>query len=235
MKIIEIKTKLYNKEIPIIDFIIKNIISEKPTEGDIIVVTSKIIALSENRIGKIRDKKLLIKKESLKISDTPWASLTLTNEGWTINAGIDESNANNCLILLPKDPFISAEKLRKGIMKYFKLKKLGILITDTRSTPLRVGTVGKALGYAGFLPLKSYIGKPDIYGRKSRITVSNIADSLASAAVLMMGEGDEMIPITIIRGSPVKFTAKPLPRKMKRLFFSPQKDIFSKVFIQNEL
>jgi len=232
MKITSIKTPIFYEGDSLFDFLLNNL--PMIEDNDIVVITSKIVALSEHRVCDTKNKEKIIFKESKKVIETPWALLTLTNDGWIINAGVDESNANDKIILLPKNSFKTAEVLQKKLKKHFSLKKLGILITDTRSVPLRVGTIGRALGYAGFLPIKSYIGKPDIFGRKSRITISNIADALASTAVLTMGEGDEKTPISLIKNPPVIFTSKPLSKKMKCLAFPSEKDIFSKVFTYTE-
>lgn len=227
-----IKTSLFQERDSLEDFIKKNI--PLLQEGDIVVITSKIIALAEGGVGKIEDKLKLLKQESEKIIETPWAHLTLTKDGWGINVGIDESNADNKLLLLPKDSFASAENVLEYLKIEFLIEKLGVIITDTRSVPLRRGTIGRALGYAGFEPLKSYIGKKDLYGRESRLTQSNHADALAAAAVLEMGEGDERIPLVIIKKAPVTFTSQPFSKEVRDLHLSPEKDIFSKIFISNE-
>jgi coenzyme F420-0:L-glutamate ligase len=228
MQISAIKTSVFRQNDTLQDFIQNSI--QSLNEGDIVVVTSKLVALSEGRVGKIEDKEKIILEESIKVIETPWAALTLTDDGWGINAGVDESNAENSLILLPKDSFASAEMLLNNLKKYYSVQRLGVLITDTRSIPLRVGTVGRALGFAGFLPTKSYIGKKDLFGRESRVTISNHADALASAAVLVMGEGNEQTPIAIISHAPVEFTLKSLSEDDQQLAFPPEKDIFSKVY-----
>ena len=228
MEIIGIKTQLFKEGDSLADFIKAHVSSLK--EGSVIVVTSKIVALSEGRTGAISDKKKLILAESKKAIETPWALLTLGADGWGINAGADESNAEGKVILLPKDSFKTAELLQKKLKRRYSLKKLGVVISDTRSVPLRVGTVGRAIGFAGLEPLKSYVGKKDLFGRKSRVTKSNHSDALAAAAVLVMGEGDERIPLAVITGAPVAFTQKPLSRKSRQLAFPPEKDIFAYVF-----
>ena len=152
--------------------------------------------------------------------------LTLTHDGWCLNAGADESNAQQRLILLPKDPFVVASKIQKKLKKHFSLKNIGVLITDTKSVPLRKGTIGRALGYAGFEPIKSYIGKKDLFGRKSRVTKSNVADSLAAAAVLVMGEGNECLPLAVISDAPIQFTSKKLSKKSKNLTLAPEAEYF---------
>lgn len=231
MEVIGLKTKLVKVGDKLTDFLDQEI--KLLDSGDIVVITSKIVALSQGRIGRIEDKKKLIEKESRKIISTPWADLTLTADGWCLNAGIDESNADGQLILLPTRPFEQAWLIRQFLMKKFKLKQLGVIVSDTKSLPLRMGTVGRALSYAGFEPLKSYVGKADLYGRKSRLTESNLADALAASAVVVMGEGNEQIPLAIIKNAPVKFSNKNITGlKNNSLSMSPEKDIFAKIFTQ---
>jgi coenzyme F420-0:L-glutamate ligase len=228
MEITGIKTSLFKVGENLEQFILAHVPDIK--EGDILVITSKIVALSQNRIGNLEDKVKLIHKESKQVIKTPWALLTLTDDGWGINAGVDESNANNHLILLPKAPFSVASTLQKKIKKRFSLKKCGILITDTRSAPLRIGTTGRAIGFAGFRPIRSYISKKDLFGRKSRFTKSNLVDALAGSAVLLMGEGDEQVPLVVIRNAPVNFLSRNPDAKEKILHMNPQVDIFKSVF-----
>ena len=77
--------------------------------------------------------------------------------------------------------------------------------TDSRTQPLRAGIIGAALGYAGFKGLRGYQGRKDIFGRKFKFSSTNIADCLATSAVLVMGEGDERQPLAIIEQAPVEF------------------------------
>jgi dihydrofolate synthase / folylpolyglutamate synthase len=229
MQIIPIKTRLFKENESLINFILENI--STVDDGDIIAITSKIVALSQGRTDTIKNKEGIINKSSKKIIKTPWALLTLTNEGWCINAGVDESNANHKIILLPRDIFKTAEILKSKISKHFNLKKIGILITDTKSLPLRVGTIGRAVGFAGFEPLKNYIGKKDLFGKKSRFTKSNMADALSASAVLNMGEGSEQIPLAIIKNAPVKFTTKDnFTKKNTGLAILPENDIYSYIY-----
>ncbi len=229
MEIIEIKTKIFNRGDSLDKFIVNNL--KNLEEGSVLAITSKIVALSQNRVGLLRDKSKLIKQESKVRIKTPWADLTLTDDGWGINSGIDESNSRNELILLPKNPQLEAARIQKKLSGIFSLKHLGVIITDTRSVPLRVGTIGRAIGFSGFKALKSYIGKPDLFGRKSRLTESNLADALAAMAVLVMGEGDEQIPLVIIKGATLEFIkvgAKQGP--LESLSLAPADDIFAQVF-----
>lgn len=229
MEIIPIKTRIFLKKESLTDFLIENLSRLK--EGDVVVITSKIIALSQGRVVPNLPgiKKKWIKKESKKVIETPWGSLTLKNGDWCVNAGIDESNANNQLILLPKNPFGLAEKLKKHLSAYYGLKKIGVLITDSRTVPLRAGVIGLALAYAGFFGFKDYRGQPDLFGRKLKMTKSNIVDALAAAAVSVMGEGREQTPLALIRQVPLQFSSK--RPSLKKLLIKPQNDIYRKVFL----
>ena len=132
-----------------------------------------------------------------------WA--TLKDGALVASAGIDESNGNGKLILLPKNSMLAAQRLRKELAQKCNLRDLGVLITDSRIAPLRAGVLGIALGYAGFKGLRDYRGTKDIFGRQLKYTQTNIADSLATAATLVMGEGQERHPLAIITEAPVEF------------------------------
>ncbi len=163
--------------------------------------------------------------------ETPWAALTRSESGWGINAGIDESNAEaGTVILLPKDPFASATRMRRFLKEKYGIRECGVLITDTRSVPLRIGTIGRAIGFAGFAPIRSYVGVKDLFGRESRVTVSNLADALAASAVAVMGEGAEQTPLAVVRDAPVTFMDRHLTEEEMVLSLHPEKDIFAKLY-----
>jgi len=93
---------------------------------------------------------------------------------------------------------------------------MGVIITDSRLVPMRRGVVGIAIGFFGFKPLKDYRGKKDIFGREFKMETSNIPDSLATAAVLEMGEGSERQPIAVITEIPdLEFIDKEFKPKTK--------------------
>lgn len=173
-------------------------------ENSIIAVTSKIISIAEGRIVKLEgvDKDELIKKESqlyLPRSESKYdVSLTVTRGILMATAGIDESNSDGNYVLWPEDPQDSANQIRKFLRKKFGIKNLGVIITDSRTTPMRWGVTAIAIAYSGFEPLKSYIGEKDLFGREFVFEKLNIADSLATAAILEMGEGAEQKPIAVI-------------------------------------
>lgn len=186
-------------------------------ENSIVVVTSKVVSIAEGQcipIKKIKDKDELIIKEADKyiprdLAPNEWIMHTIKNNLLIASAGIDESNGAGYYILWPKDPQSSAEKIWQFLKNKFKIKNLGVIITDSRLIPLRRGVVGISIGYFGFEPLKDYRGTKDIFGREFKMETLNIVDSLASAAVLEMGEGSEQTPIAIISDIPtIKFSSK---------------------------
>lgn len=199
-------------------------------EKSIIIITSKIIALSEKRTAIAKDAKTkegLVRAESDLVIPTKYVWLTVKDGMVMASAGIDESNANGKLILLPKDSFKTAAYLRKKLLDQFGLKQLGILITDSRTMPLRAGVTGVALGYAGFRGIRDYRGRPDIFGRKFVYSRTDVADSLATAAVLEMGEGNERQPLAIIEKAPVEFCEK---INRKELYIDIDDDMYKPFF-----
>ena len=193
--------------------------------NDVLAVTSKIVAYSQGRIVKLSDikpseesRKLakqhslrpefaeLILRESDKIlGGVDKAILTLKDNILTANAGIDNKNAPpGFAVLWPTDPEKSANSIREQIMKATG-KKIGVIIVDSGLTPLRIGTIGLAVAVAGFKPIRDTRGRADIFGKPLVITRHAVADDLASAAHLLMGEAAEKTPIVLIRDAPVDF------------------------------
>ncbi|HTE48511.1 MAG TPA: coenzyme F420-0:L-glutamate ligase [Candidatus Paceibacterota bacterium] len=232
MKVEAIKTRIFSENEDLVSFILKYV--KKLPERSLLVVTSKIVALSEGRTISL-DKTLsheemrtkIIKSESDYMIRTKFTWLTIKDGMVMASAGIDESNADGKIILLPKDSFKSAEIIRKSLQKKFNIKNLGILITDSRVFPLRAGVVGVALGYAGFKGVRDYRGTKDIFGRRLEFSRTDVADSLATVAVLCMGEGKEQQPLAIITGAPVMFTKKINKKELK---INPKEDLYLPLF-----
>lgn len=204
-----IRTRVFKEGENLFSFVVQYF--KKLPEKSVVIVTSKIVALSEKRTAVVENNKTkekLIREESEFALLTKYVWLTIKDGMIMASAGIDESNANGKLILLPKDSFEVARLLRKKLQQKYKVKKLGVLITDSRTMPLRSGVSGVALGYAGFHGIKDYVGTPDIFGRKFKFSRIDIADSLATGAVLVMGEGNEQQPLAIIEKAPIEFCDK---------------------------
>ena len=226
MKVKAIKTEIFRERENLPGFIFKYVKNIK--ENSILVVTSKIVALAEGRTAVFKNKKQkeeLIKKESDFAIPAKIAWLTIKEGRLLANAGIDESNAAGMLILLPKNSRKSAEDLRKKIMQKFRLKNFGVLVCDSGLLPLRAGAVGISIGYAGFRGVTSHVGKKDLFGRELKMSKTDVADSLAAAAVLTMGEGGERQPLCMITEAPVVFTNKvqkgELNMDMKKDIYAP--------------
>jgi coenzyme F420-0:L-glutamate ligase/coenzyme F420-1:gamma-L-glutamate ligase len=121
------------------------------------------------------------------------------------NAGIDQSNVDHangeCALLLPEDPDLSAAALRKALEKKTG-KRLGVIVSDSMNRPWRLGTLGYAIGSAGITVLDDRRGQKDLFGRELVVTMSNRADAIATAAMLVMGETTERVPVAIVRGLP---------------------------------
>jgi coenzyme F420-0:L-glutamate ligase/coenzyme F420-1:gamma-L-glutamate ligase len=103
--------------------------------------------------------------------------------------------------LLPENPDHSAEQIRETIMTQFGID-VAVIISDTHGRPFREGAINVAIGIAGFIPVKSYIGLTDLFGYELRTTKIAVADELASAAELVMGEADEGNAVVVVRGYP---------------------------------
>ncbi|OGH37746.1 MAG: hypothetical protein A3B44_00565 [Candidatus Levybacteria bacterium RIFCSPLOWO2_01_FULL_38_21] len=218
MKVTGIKThKITQKDKDIFRILDRYV--KKLSEKSVVAIASKIVAITEGRIIKIGtiDKDELIKRESqyyLPRSQNPYnVSLTITGGALVASAGIDESNGNGYYILWPKNPQKSANRIRKWLKSRFNLENVGVIITDSRTTPLRWGVTGFSVAYSGFEPLKNYIGTKDIFGRKLEFTKLSVVDNLAAAAVMVMGEGNEQTPIVVIERIPGIVFQKKSPTK----------------------
>lgn len=228
MRIKTFKTRVFKEGEPLIPFIRRYV--KKIPERSVLVVTSKIAALAEGRTAVFKNEKekaALIRRESDFALETKLTWLTIRDGMVMASAGIDESNANGKLILLPADSFRAAAAIRREIKKIYKVKRFGVLLTDSRIFPLRAGVVGVALGYAGFKGIRSYIGERDIFGRVMRMSQTDVADSLATAAVLPMGEGRERQPLALITDAPVEFSEK---INKKELRINPKDDLYLPLF-----
>ena len=195
---------------------------------DILVIAETAIATAQNRIRELdavqvspRAQELseryeleaplaqLILEEADKIlGGVPHVLLTIKDNTLMANAGIDRSNAPaGHVVLLPSHPTKTAWEIKTNLEAKTG-HKLGVIIADSRTQPLRLGTVGLAVAVAGIEPIKDFRGQMDLFGRPLRITRAAVADNLASAAQLLLGEADESVPLVVIRDAPVEFTTR---------------------------
>jgi len=211
--------------------------------NSIIAITSKIISLCQGCVVEKKDvsnKKKLIEQEAdayLKEDNSPYdITLTIKDKILIPSAGIDESNADNCYILYPKEVFQTAQDIWEYLRTKHGIQNLGIIITDSHTTPLRRGVTGIALGWCGFEPLHNYVGTPDLYNKPLRVTQTNVIDALATMAVFMMGEGNERTPIALIQEAPkIRFLNRPLTDEEKSAINIPLKeDIYAPILCNAE-
>src|SRR3989338_7826922 len=135
---------------------------KKIPEKSVLVITSKIVSIGEGKcvpMNRYPDKDALIKKEAdcyipRKEAPNAWVMHTLKDNVFIPSAGIDESNANGYYILWPKHPKRSAKKLWIALRKKYCVKKIGVIISDSQTIPLRRGVLGISLTHYGFEPLK---------------------------------------------------------------------------------
>lgn len=196
--------------------------------GDIIVIAQKIISKAESRYAYLhevdaseeaeklalqcdKDPRLvqLILDESVEVIRVrPGVIIVEHNSGYVhANAGIDRSNLPHTeqerVLLLPKDSDASAQKIQQHLSAQYNAP-CGVIINDSAGRAWRNGTLGFAIGTAGFNPLVDMVGKKDMHGRVMEVTEVAVADELAAAASFLMGQADEARPVVLIRGADVE-------------------------------
>jgi len=140
------------------------------------------------------------------------------------NAGIDRSNVSGDrnVVPLPKNPNASAQNIRAEIKRLCGAD-VAVIVSDTHGRPFRMGEINIAVGVAGFVPIRDRRGEKDLFGYVLRIKQTAIADELASAAELVIGQADEGIPAAIIRGYNYQQTENASATKLTR---PKEKDLF---------
>jgi coenzyme F420-0:L-glutamate ligase/coenzyme F420-1:gamma-L-glutamate ligase len=189
---------------------------------DVVIIGQKAVSKAEGRIVDIRDVtpsaraskiaketgkspgfvEIVLRESSRVLRADKDAFIVRTKRGATcLNAGVDKSNVKggSTYALLPQDPDASARRMRKRI-EQLTGKQVAIVICDTRSRPFRKGQVEESIGVAGVNPLIDYRGQKDLFEYTLRFKNVALADELASAAELVMGQGREATPVAIIRG-----------------------------------
>lgn len=199
-------------------------------EGDIVLITSKIVSIHQGRcvpIGSV-EKRDLVEQEADYLVDfkerLTQSPLAIVHHSLFYAAGIDESNADGHYVLLPKKPFDIAEEIWSYLQTKHGLQNVGVVITDSHSQPLRIGATGISLAWWGFHPVESHKLKKDLFGRSIHFSVTNIVDALAAGASVVCGETDESTPIVIARAVPnISYTKQDTRHE---LFKSQKEDIY---------
>ncbi len=187
-------------------------ISASDLENSVLAVTSKLFSLAEGRLvsrDRQSKKSLILEEADHYLGELAYDShLTIARGVLLPSAGIDESNSpDGDYILLPEYPFKSLQKLNVELREHFQLENFGLLMTDSRSAPLRNGVNGVSIAHSGFYGILDRVGEKDLFGRSLKMTKINVADALAAAAVFCLGESKEQSPIALLRSSGLRFRA----------------------------
>jgi coenzyme F420-0:L-glutamate ligase/coenzyme F420-1:gamma-L-glutamate ligase len=179
--------------------------SDGIVDGDILVVTSKIVSKAEGRQVPVADRERAIAEDTVRVvaervHPGGVTQIVETRHGLIMAAaGIDTSNVPDGIALrLPEDPDASARQLCAGVRERFGVR-VGIVITDTLGRPWRVGQTDVAIGAAGIMVTDDLRGGVDANGRPLQVTITVLADELAGAADLVKGKATN-IPVAVVRG-----------------------------------
>lgn len=196
-----------------------------PAAQDIVVLAQKIVSKAEGRLARLdsvtpstRARELaavtgkdvrqieLVLAESTDVLRAKKNVIVVAHRLGLVmaNAGIDRSNVEQgdggeTVLLLPLDPDASARRIKDALEAHYRVP-LGVVITDSIGRAWRLGTVGHAIGAAGVPAIIDQRGQPDMNGRALEVTETAFADSVASTAVLVMGEAAEGTPAALVRG-----------------------------------
>lgn len=196
----------------------------RPESGDVLVIAQKIISKAQGQQVRLCDIKpseqacllarktdkapqlveLILRESTEVVKTAPGVIIVVHRLGHvTANAGIDQSNVEEnegTALLLPRDPDGTAAELRRQWETEFGVR-LGVIICDSVGRPWRLGTTGLALGCAGVMALNDLRGELDLFGRELKVSETAVADMLASAAQLLMGEASQARPLVLIKGA----------------------------------
>lgn len=173
-------------------------------DGDVLVVTQKVVSKAENRVVPADDRRQHALAESTRVlRKVGEMIISETRHGFVCaNAGVDASNvADGTVVLLPVDPDASARRIRSKL-GHLLGKDIAVIISDTFGRAWRVGQTDIAIGVAGIEPFIDYRGTLDAQGRELHATSICVADELAGAAEMVMGKADN-ICAAIVRGAKV--------------------------------
>ena len=169
-------------------------------DGDILVVTSKIVSKAEGRIVTTSREQAIEAETARVVARRGATMIAQTRHGLVLAAaGVDESNtAPGTVVLLPEDPDESARRLRKALHAR-TARTVGVVISDTMGRPWRAGQTDNAIGAAGVRPVRDYRGEADTFGNILEVTVAAVADEIAAAADLVKGKS-RGVPVAVVRG-----------------------------------
>lgn len=244
MKVTAIKTDVVKIGDDVYEFLDKFL--PEDLENKVLVVTSKILALSEKNVvkpsGKFKhesDEKHDIARKEVDYYTDPHSSkynlmLSIIHHTLLMNGGIDSSNSQGHYVLLPKDPYQWAKDIWEYLRKKHQLKNFGVIVSDSKSFPLKWGRVGTALAFCGFKALANKVGEKDLFDREIEMTHVGVAEGIATAAVLEMGEVDEAQPLCLVEDiSQIEFVDHPPTQKeLDFLHIDIKDDAFAPILLK---
>jgi len=189
-------------------------------DGDVLVISSKFVAVSEGRVVRLdsvrasrrakqlavgnrmdeRICELVLRESDGVVGGIPGFVLASKDGLLTPNAGIDKSNVRHgSVVLYPRRPELSAWRIREAL-KFSRGVSVGVVVCDSRLSPTRRGTTGVAVASSGVEAVLDMRGRKDLFGNVLKVTSQSVADDLSSAAEILMGESDEATPMVLVRG-----------------------------------
>lgn len=214
-----VHTKRVSERFDVVE-LIEGKLRKKLRQGDVLVISSKFLAISEGRVVKLREVapgakakglaaayrmdprlcELVVRESDIVMGGVPGFLLTMKDGLLTPNAGIDKSNIwHGMVVLYPRRPEALALRIRQGV-KFSMGVDVAVVVCDSRLMPTRRGTTGVAIASSGLEAMLDLRGKSDLFGNVLRVTSQAVADDLSSAAQVLMGESDEATPIVLVRG-----------------------------------
>jgi coenzyme F420-0:L-glutamate ligase/coenzyme F420-1:gamma-L-glutamate ligase len=197
-----------------------------PAAGDVLVVAQKIVSKAENQyvdlatvapslraseLARVTQKdprliEVILRDTREVVRARPGLIIVEHRLGWICaNAGVDRSNVapdgQDVVLRLPADPDASAARVRVALRDRFDAD-IGVIIADSHGRPHRTGTIGVAIGVAGLPALEDWRGRTDLFGYTLQHTEVGLADQIASAATLLLGQAAEGVPAVLVRGVP---------------------------------
>lgn len=220
--VIGLSTGIIRPHDPFVDRIIAaaETAAEGFSDGDILVLAETAVATAEGHVIRLdtvtpsprakelaekyhidpRTTEVVLSESDDVVGGIPGFLLCMKQGTLLPNAGVDASNAPpGCIVPLPKNPDASAHRIRKEIEKKCGVS-IAVLVIDSRTHAMRLGCSGVAIGCSGIDSVIDDRGRSDLFGRRLEVTKRAVADNIASAAELVMGESDECTPAVIVRG-----------------------------------
>lgn len=180
---------------------------DRPRDGDVVVVTSKIVSKAEGRVVAADDREQAITDETVRVvaqrerPGLPPLRIVENKLGLVMAAaGVDASNTpEGTVLLLPVDPDASARAIRAVLARRLGLRQIGVVVTDTAGRPWRDALVDIAIGCAGIMPTDDLRGSSDAHGRRLDVTVTAVIDEIAAASELVRGKSSGRA-VAVVRG-----------------------------------